>query len=440
MTAGAGAARSNLKRAFGFGGSMAGVRLACSFLSIKITAIYLGPAGLALVAQFANFVTLWQSMISTGLGTGVVRLSAEYGEDPARRQRLLSTALRMGIVMVVALTVVLMIGAPFFSHWLFSDNSYAWLIAISGFAVGAMVINDVLSSSMTAVREIGVVAGANVVATVVGLCVFLFCCYTWGVTGGLIGSFTVYLVTFAIMFFGLKMRSQLVKLSDFGHGFDRKEGRRLLSFYPMLIMNGMVPPLALIVVRDALVGQFGLDTAGIWQATWRLSEAYQMVITSSISLYFMTRMGEVVDDPLKLRHEVWRSVGTAIAVTGVLATGIFVLREWIVHIVFSKAFAPVADLLPLQLIGDVLKMAAWILSMVLVALVRTRWFIALIVIVGLVFAGSAKLLIPYMGEQGAVLAYLISSATHVVLGAIALRDVLFMPGSAKALQPAVEEN
>jgi PST family polysaccharide transporter len=154
----------------------------------------------------------------------------------------------------------------------------------------------------------------------------------------------------------------------------------------------------------------------------------------------MTRMGEVVDHPVKLRAEVWRTVGAVIAITGAMALGIFILRGWVVHVVFSKAFTQVADLLPLQLLGDVLRMGAWILSMVLVALVRSRWFISLTVIVGVVYAGAAKLLIPTMGIEGAVVAYLISGAAHMILGGIALRDVLFTASPRKALTPAVKEN
>ena len=72
--------------AFRWGGSMAAVRLVCSFLSIKVTAVYLGPAGLALVAQYASFLSMFQSMLGQGLVTGAVRLSSEYSDDAARRR------------------------------------------------------------------------------------------------------------------------------------------------------------------------------------------------------------------------------------------------------------------------------------------------------------------------------------------------------------------
>jgi PST family polysaccharide transporter len=182
-------------------------------------------------------------------------------------------------------------------------------------------------------------------------------------------------------------------------------------------------PLGLILIRDLIASHLGLATAGIWQATWRLSEVYMGIVMMSVSLYFLPRLGEVVGTPA-LREEIMRTFGRAVGITAVFAVAIFLLRDWVVRIVFTEEFLPVRDLMPYQLVGDVLKMAAWTLGFVLVALVRSRWYITLEMLVPAIYFGGALLLVPEHGVQGVTWAYCLAGATHFAISVFALRDVL----------------
>jgi polysaccharide transporter, PST family len=410
--------------ALGWGGGMAGVRMICSFVSIKLTAVMLGPAGLAVIAQFSNFVSLFQSMLGQGLMTGVVRLDAEYGGDAERRRRVRATAARMLLALAMLFGLVMATLAGPVSQWLLSDSKYAVLIALSCFAVAAAMITDLLGGTLSAAKEISLVGASTMLSTVLGLAIFAPCAYVWGVSGGLWASFAVLIVSALVPAIIVGRHSRGVQLADFLGPFDRTECRRLFGFYPMLLVNGALAPLTLILVRDALVAGLGLDAAGLWQATWRLSEAYQAVIVSSTSLYFIPSLGERLLDPPALRHQLLRTLAMATGSTALLALPIGLLREPIVQVVLSERFHPVAQMLPLQLAGDVLKMAGWILAMTLVATMRTRSFIALTILSTLSFAGFTHAFLPVAGIDGVLWAYVATGVLQVAFGAIALRDLL----------------
>lgn len=417
--------------AFGWGSSIAAVRMACSFISIKVTAIYLGPAGLALVAQYSNFVTLFQSMLGQGLVTGLVRLTAEYGDDVPRQRRVYATAFRMVIALSLMLCLLLVMAAPFVSEWLLLEQRYTWLIAVTGIAVAAAMVGDLFNGALSVSKEIGLIGTASIVATLVSLMIFAPSSAQWGITGGLWASFVVMIMTAIVTALVVLFRSKGVKLSDFIGPFDATEFRRLLSFYPMLIINGALPPLVLILVRDTLTQDLGLEQAGLWQATWRLSEVYQGAIVSSIALYFMPSMGERVNHPKALRKHIFRTLAIATGTTAILALMIFLLREPIIHIVFHDNFLRVGSLLPLQLVGDVLKMAGWILLMSLVAVMRTRWFIAITILASVSFTALSKWLVPGMGIDGVLWAYICTGAIQVLCGFAALRDILLPCGPSR---------
>jgi len=85
------------------------VSMVLSFVSIKITSVYLGPAGLGTMGQLGLFMVMTQAILAAGVGTGLVRRTAELNEAPAQRELAISTALRM-LVAAGAVTTVLVAG------------------------------------------------------------------------------------------------------------------------------------------------------------------------------------------------------------------------------------------------------------------------------------------------------------------------------------------
>ncbi len=425
-----------LRRAFGLGSSQALIRMLCSFVSVKLTAVYLGPAGFALIAQVNTLITLGQGLLGAGINTATVRLTAEYGESQAlRRKALWATGFKMAAGLGIVGALALLAAAPILGNRLLGREDYAWAIALCGVGIIAAMINNVLLGALNGVRDIRRVVQSNVIATLVGLLAFAPSCMLWGTTGGICGSIAGYVAGLFISVL-LSRRSTVVQLKDFVGQWDTAEAKRILAFYPMLIAHAALPPLAMLMVRDSVIGIVGLEAGGVWQAAWRLSEVYTGIITTSVSLYFMPRLGELANDGRGMRREVWRTLAAATGVTAALAMVIYLLRDWVVRLVFSASFDGVQNLMPVQLLGDVLKMAAWILGFVLVATVRTRWYLAIEILVPLFLVGAVRTLTPLLGSIGAMWAFVLASTFQLVLGAIALRDLLFAgatsPGSQRS--------
>ncbi len=372
-------------RALGWGGIHSLLRLVLSFISIKFTAIYLGPSGLALVAQLGNFISICHGMLGGGLGTATARLYPEFRSDWAGRRRFLATAWRLASVFAVVSILVIALASGPLARWLLTSDEHGTAVMLAGLAVASLVLNTVIMSAINGAGELGRVVISNLIASVVGCAVYVPASVVWGIPGGLIG--------FAI--------SQSVCLPV------------------SLVMS----PLGLILIRDMVASQLGLATAGLWQATWRLSEVYLGVVMASLSLYFHPRLGEVVGTPA-LRKEIVQTFVQVVGITAATALTIFVLRDWVVRIVFTAEFLPVRDLMPFQLLGDVLRMAAWTLGFVLVALVRSRWYITSEILIPAIYFGGAMYLVPKFGAQGVTWAYCLAGATHFAISVFALRDVL----------------
>ena len=58
-----------------------------------------------------------------------------------------------------------------------------------------------------------------------------------------------------------------------------------------------------------------------------------------------------------------------------MAFGIYVLRDIAILILFTEEFMPMSDLFFYQLIGDIFKIASWLLGYLMIAKAMTRIFI-----------------------------------------------------------------
>lgn len=407
------------------------VQLACSFVSVKLTAVYLGPSGLALIAQFNNFMSLGQGLVVTGLETAAGRLTAEYGQDGERRRRLLGTLGRIGFWLGLPTAVAIAIGSPWLAQWLLRDRAYAWVFVLGALSVLAAILNAILLGALSARGDITRVVVSNVIATVLGVAIYAPASIRWGVTGGLGASSIIYIASVLVTLLLIR-RSPLVRLRDLAGPLDRSDARRVAGFYPMLIVHAVTAPLSLLLIRQNVASSLSLESAGLWQACWRLSETYVMIVMASVTTQFMVRLGEASGSPSRLRAEMMKTLSYAVGATALLALSIYLLRGWIVRFLFSHAFLPVTDLMATQLVGDLFKITGVTCGFVLVATMRSRWYIATEIVVPAVFITLANVLGARMGVPGVTLAYVVAGIVHCTMSLVALRDLFFLRRSPHA--------
>jgi PST family polysaccharide transporter len=170
-----------------------------------------------------------------------------------------------------------------------------------------------------------------------------------------------------------------------------------------------------------LTDGLGMHAAGYWQAVWRVSDMYTMVLTTALSLYLMPHLSSARSEH-SFARELFGITYKVVLLTAAAAVGIYVLRDVVIAIVFTHEFVPVKDLLGWQLIGDVFKMASWPLSMALVIKLRARWYITLEVTAPLLHVGFTFILLPHLQGNAATLGFALAYLITDLLLLVALRN------------------
>ena len=396
------------------------LRLGLSFVSIKVTAVYLGAPGLAIVGQLNNFISLVQGGIGSAIQTGVVKLTAESEGDNERQLRVWRTGFRMALLLGMFSAIAVMVAARPISTWLFDTHNYWPVIVLTGPCLVLGILGVVFMGILNGLKRIRKLALVTIFTTLVGAALFIPLTYRFGVWGGLIGTTLSVAVTFFVGWVVLSRTRVLGTQSLRGH-WDAGVAREIARFYPMLLAHAAVSPFALILVRNIITDALGIDAGGYWQAAWRVSDMYTLVLTTALSFYLTPHLSSTRSED-SFARELFGITYKVVLLAAIAAVGVYVLRDVVIAIVFTQEFVPVRDLFAWQLVGDVLKMASWPLRMALVVKLRTRWYIAIEIAAPLLHVGFTFVLLPRFQGNAATLGYALAYLITDFLLLVAFRD------------------
>jgi PST family polysaccharide transporter len=413
-----------LRTALRWAGIQSGVRVALGFVSAKVSALYLGPEGMALVGQLGGVIQLAQGSIGNGAHTAMVTLTASRRENAQGLAHLWATGLRLALGLAILVAVAGALAAEPLSAWLLSHAVYWPAIACAAIAIAFAVADTTLTGILNGIGRIDVIGKAAITSTVLEVSVFATLAYLFGLWGGLFGAAAIYAVRLAVdsaFAFG----SRAIAPSRLMARVDGALARDILRFYPMLLVQSVATPLAQILVRNAIMGAQGLEQTGYLQAVWRLSDMYVGVLITALGLYFMAHFSALSGE-WERGASLRRTVGQMVAITSMAAITIYLLRDLIIRIVLSPKFMPMADLLPYHLLGDVFKMSAYPMQMALVVRRRSRTYMAVSAGAPAAFVVLTHVMLSSQGLQAAPIAYAVSYFGQLVILVLAWRTTLMV--------------
>ncbi|PWC19123.1 O-antigen flippase [Brenneria roseae subsp. roseae] len=332
----------------------------------KAIAMFVGPAGLALVGQFQNFSQIAMTAAKGAINSGVTKYIAEYGNNEEEKVPILiSTSAKISIICSVIVGAFTIFFSNFASLHFLHDVKYQYIFVIFGFTIILFSLNQLILSILNGLREIKSFISINIIQSLYGLVFTTVLIVFWGIDGALIALVTNQSVVFLIVIWMLRKHA-VIKWDNFLHRFDKVEGKKLLGFAAMALTSALTLPISQLIVRNYIVDKISWDAAGYWQAIWYISTMYLMVITTALSTYYLPRLSEI-KERTELREELMNGYKIILPVVIVMSLSIFLLRDFIILVLFNNDFMAMRELFKWQLTGDVIKISSWLLAFILIS-------------------------------------------------------------------------
>lgn len=359
----------------------------------KLLAVYVGPVGYAALGQFQNAITMMTTFASGAINTGVTKYTAEYYDEEARQHQVWRTAGTIALIGSL-LTACLVIG---FRHplaiWFLNDPQYASVFIWFAATLVFFIFNAFLLAILNGKKEIGKYVLANITGSLFALLMTAGMTFYYGLYGALVALAIFQSLAFFMTFF-LCYRSSWFKFSYFIGKIDKQVAKNLFHYTLMALATAACVPISHILIRKYLAAFLGWEVAGYWEAISRLSIAYLMLITTTLSVYYLPRLAEL-KTAFAVKKEILHVYRVMLPFTLLFGILMYVLRQLIITILFSREFAPIETLFLGQVCGDILKIGSWILGYVMLGRAMTKPF----VITEILFSFTYYLLIILMTQQ-----------------------------------------
>ncbi len=239
-----------------------------------------------------------------------------------------------------------------------------------------------------------------------------------GLDGAMVAPFIANAIACAVLVAVLVKVRGLPNRGERGLATNLSAMRTLVGAGFVLLVGGAAPQVAQLLLRSHLIDAGAIEQAGLWQATWKVSEAYLLPFTILIQVYFLSRLASAWKASSYPPRLLSAGVASAILSLVVVALALWGVGDLVVRTLLDARFAAAAQLLPLQALADGLRLGVVLIGTWLISGSRWRWYIALEIGYWGLFAisGTVAIMTFEPTASALVLAYLLCAL--VVLGGL----------------------
>ncbi|WP_440616736.1 O-antigen translocase [Cysteiniphilum sp. 6C5] len=387
-------------------------KLLSQFIVAKIIAVFASVATFGIFGQFLSFVNIVQLGSGGVVNGGVTKYVSEYHKNQLQLIKLIETAIKFAIYASLITGLLIVIFCMPLSYYIFQTYKYWWVIGAFGLTLFGYTLNQMFLSIFNGLNKMSIYAAITIFSALLSVIFIGILTYFYHAEGALLGFVLSQLCMF---FVGCLYLNKLpVKIHFFKSKLDKIELKKLIAFSLMAITSAIALPLAQMFLRGYVAYFSSWDEVGYWQAILRVSDAYLLIITMMISTYALPKYARISDN-LELKREVFSVLIKLVPIAIIFALVIYVLREHVILILFSQDFLAMENLFLFQLIGDVLKVASWVIASVLLAKAQIKVYIKLEILFTIIYIVLSVIAFNLYGAVGLTMAFAINYTVYFIV-------------------------
>jgi len=294
--------------------------------------------------------------------------------------------------------------------WIFKTEDYGSVLIWFAVFLIFFNLNALLLAILNGKKEILKLVVANIAGSLFSLAITGLLAVKFGVYGALVALSIYQSLNFIVTLF-LSYRSEWFSFSYIWGKIDHEVAKKIAAFAAMALVSAICVPLSQMVIRSYLVHEYSAVYAGYWEAMIRLSAAYLMLVTTTLGVYYLPRLSELTDIQ-EIKKEVYLGYKFIFPLAVLGGTAVYLLKDWIIPLLFSAEFLPMRELFLWQMVGDALKIGSWILAYLMLSKAMTRLFITTEIIFAFNSIILTYLCTQMTGFEGVSIAHLINYALY----------------------------
>lgn len=402
-----------------------GVKLIAGLFAVKLCAQLLGPEAFGVTGQLGSLLSVVSLLAGAGVSVGMTKVYAGAEFPPESRPDWIRAARWIALGSAGLLSVLFLLASGWVSEQLFNGNEHShWLLG--GLVLGTLPVAfaGIGQGKINGSHRDDLYALSIALGSALGLLGLWGLGRYLGPTGALLGMIWLVVAQALVMnLFGARIgrtpASSATAAATATIPELKSKARFLLGYGMLSIAAGAIIPIVYIFIRLLVQEHNGDRIFGLWQASLRISEAYNQLPLMLLSVVLFARFASSAAEPLNL-EQVRKTYLFIAAMMAGIAGFVYLTRPYWIELVFTSDFAPMEAFVPWQIAGDTLRILSYVGTTILAARGAVKLCIVGELVQGGLLLTSSLLLVQNFPIYGAFYAYLVSYGIYLLLTAVAL--------------------
>jgi enterobacterial common antigen flippase len=361
--------------------------LALSVITAKAVAILGGPEGVGVLALLQSVLNLGVVLGSFGLATSAIRTVTQWEarQGLGAVTTVVRAAMSVGLIGgAIGAVAIVLLREPLGEIVLGSEARSTDLLLVAP-ALTISIVASVCLAALSGLHRIRWVAAINIATGVVATAAVTILLIIAGIDGL---AAALLLTACAQLGLGLILLSRAL-------GGSRPVGSVLAAARELFHVGGGVAISQAIasgvqLLLPVLVLQLlSTPDVGLYRAAATVSIGYLTVFLASLMQDFLPRLARADDEEFVELLERRMRLVTGLGVPFIL--GLLATAPWLLALLYSDEFSAATGVLQWHLVGDFLRLPAWVMLLTLLARRRMRMYVIAEIVVGVVVvAGTAS--------------------------------------------------
>lgn len=400
------------------------VKILSGIIVNKLIAISLGPAGLAMIGQFQNFIAIALSVANGSIQTGIVKYAAEFKEDENMLRSLIKSSLLISLSLSAVVSLSLLVFSEYLSIKILYSDQYEAVFFFLAFAIFFYSLNLYVLSILNGFGEIKLLTIINILLSVLMVLFCFLLVYLYDLSGVLFALMLTQVVVFFLSIYLMQKISmrKIFYIDSIFNAIDKEIVNKLFRFSIATFSSGMIMTLMLMSLRHIIIQDSSIELAGIWEATWRLVSYFNLLFVLPYAIHYLPKFSSH-KKLSSIRSDLKEAYKFLIPIAIIVITFILTFKRDIIELLFSSEFLEMANILTYVLIAEFFRILAFTLSNVFMAKAKVYAILQNEFIFSLTMVILSYFLINDFGFIGIGYAYFLSSILFLLLWILKFKNL-----------------
>lgn len=396
------------------------IRLGSGLILLKITALIGGNSAVAIYGQAHNIVSMVNGILASGVGEGVVKMTAQNQNDSSKINLIKSASILLVSLCTLFIIFISSIFWTIFIDWASLGNFTRFQITIYIFGALFASFGTLLISLANGFQLLNEVVKINIFSifaslTITGLFFFLngdsVIIVIPAIYLGIIGIFQI-----GILIKKIQLPTNILSQIDFN------TINQLGGFMIMAIGSFIMTPVALVTIRGWLIQDYGANFTGDWESSRKLLELVTALLTAYFAMVLLPKLAKISDLKV-LRVEIMNNAIALMILSFISLVFLYIFRNQVYYIIFSAEFSFSSELMSSRAIGEFLRSLTWIFGFIMIVKVRVKLYLSTSFFYMFILLCSSWFMIDNYGIIGANYAYIVSNSIMLLVSLIIFYNI-----------------